>query len=296
MPESLLRIHFPSKATDPKTAKPWYWYYNRQQPMNFAYLAPPHWGPGWVRAAIYPVIKILAIDTQPIVPFPAYGFTSLENAIAQGDPDGEWGRLDFRSDLLWQLILGNGEQNPTMPTKKPLFNQVKGLIKARDSKTNINAMIQQAAKQFEADYSGDAADYNSTATTSLIATAEPDQPAGFHYNHVHGRFAVEQPDGPPTTFALLPQQLGAFHLPLPLSSQARYLSSLPVSACFNFNTINTSAYAYTLKVAQLDDKKWNMSVFPPVDSTIIGNGHSSANSKDYSGFGITSFPLFNPSG
>jgi hypothetical protein len=294
MPESLLRIHFP-KSESTTTAKPWFWWFNRQQPMSFVYLAPPKWGVGWMRLPIRPVIKILQIDTQPEIPLDPYGFTSLIDAIKNGDPDAEWGRFNFTNDLFWELVKGNDVQNTGMPKTKPLFNMSKGLVKARDSKTNIKAIIEKAARQFEADWSGDAGDYNLNAASNLLNPTDPNAAAGFHYSHVHGRFAVEQPDGPTASFAGLSQQLGAFHLPLPLDPNARFLSALPLSACFNFNTITTAAYAYTINVGQLDDRVWNMSVFPPIDATIIGNGTASAKSGDYSGQGVSSFPLFNPS-
>lgn len=294
MPETLKAIHFPT-SPNPSQALPWYWWFDRQQPMSFVFLAPPKWGVGWMRLPIFPVIKILQIDTQPEIPLPPYGFKTLEDAIANGDPDSEWGRLDFRNDLFWELVKGNDTQNKGMPKTKPLFNQSNGLIQARDSKTNINKTIQTAAKQFEADWDGDAGDYNHNAATNLLNPTDPGAASGFHYTHVHGRFAVEQPDGPTATFAGFAQQLGAFHLPLPLSNNARFLGALPISACFNFNTITTAAYAYTIKVGQLDPKKWNMSVFPPIDATIIGNGTASDKTKDFSGFGSSAFPQFNPS-
>jgi hypothetical protein len=248
-----------------------------------------------MRLPIFPVIKILQIDTQPEIPMPPYGFDSLEDAVKNGDPDAEWGRFNFTNDLFWELIKSNDVQNQGGPKKKPAFNMVKGLVKARDSQTNINKSIGDAAHLFETDWSGDAADYNHNAATNLLNPSDPAAAAGFHYSHIHGRFAVEQPDGPTATFAGFAQQIGAFHLPLPLSNNARFLSALPVSACFNFNTITTDAYAYTIKVGQLDDKKWNMSVFPPIDATLIGNGSSSSVTGDYSGQGVSSFPLFNPS-
>lgn len=292
-PESLLRIHFPKDPNkDPKTSNPWYWYFDFQQPMAFSFLAGV-WGPGWVRRAIEPVIKILASDTQPEIPIPPVGFTSLEAAIKNGNT-ASFGRLDTTSDLFWALVLRNdGASPPTnqkMPHTKPAFNVVRGQIQARDSKTNINSIIQNAAKTFEADWRGEAATYNALASSLL------DVAGGFHLqDHFQpALFSVGLPDGPPTTLTHISQQLNAFKLPLPISGDARFLGPVPISAFFNINTITTDAYAFTLKVGQLDPKKWNMSVFPPLDATKIGNGTGSFFSGDFSGFSSTPFPFSGP--
>ncbi len=301
MPERPLRIHFPNKEKTTQSL-PWYWYVPRQAQYSFVYLAAPWWGIGWERRPIFPVIKILPIDTQPLRPMPPYGFPTLEDAVQTNpnDPtDGVWGTLNFSNERLWALLANNGEQNQDMPKSgKPKFDIKRGVLVARDPKVNLKALITQAAHQFESNYAGDATDYNTTAATTLLNPSDFTQPAGFHYQHVHGRFPVEQPSGPPATLSGFGNEISGFlNFPPPYGNSARYLSSLPISACFNFNTITTSATAFTIKVGQLDPRKWNMSVFPPLDATIIGNGIASGISGDYSGaLSPEPFPTFNASG
>jgi hypothetical protein len=104
------------------------------------------------------------------------------------------------------------------------------------------------------------------------------------------------PEGPPTTLTEFISSINAFTKPLPLSPNARFLGPLPGGACFNIDTLNTPAYAFTIRVGQLNPKKWNMSVFPPLDSTKVGNGSSSFISGKYDGFGQTPFPFTGPEG
>lgn len=281
MPESLLRIHFPARDPNknPSTSNPWYWYYELQQPYAFSFLAPPTWGPGWVRIPFFGVIKILAIDTQKLVPIPKVGQTSLENAVKRGIPDVAWGRIDFREQSFWDLVLaGDAGQNAGMPKTKPKFDTINGQIKARDNKTNINKQIEAGANQFATDWNGNAAGYNTQA-------AGVDPTAGFHPTGFKNLFRLALPTGPPTTFSQFANQLG---------DGKHFQGPIPTTAFFNFNTFTTDAYAFSLKVGQLDPNKWNMSEFPPLDSTKIGNGLASAKSKNYSGFGRTAFPLHGP--
>jgi hypothetical protein len=287
MPESLLRIHFPNRDPNknPATSNPWYWYFDRQQPYAFSFLFTR-----WYRLPDFGIIKILQIDSQSLVPIPMVGFTGVEDAIksSHSQPDVNWGRIDFREDRFWGLITDNGSQNKGGPKKKPNFDQINGQIRARDSKTNINKIISDAAHRWQDNWNGDAGVYNAAA-----AQVAGD---GFHWQHQHGLFSIPQPSGPPTTISHFAQELHAFaDTPHGPWVNAAYLSSLPPSACFNINTFTTDATAYTVKVGQLDPKKWNMSVFPPLDSTKIGNGSASQISGDYNGFGNTPFPFENPS-
>lgn len=289
MPDTLEAIHFPDADPNknPSTANPWYWFYPTQQPFAFSFLGGV-WGPGWLRLPDFSIIKILAADTQTLTPIPKVGSANLETAIKRGIPDEAFGRIDFRDDRFWGLVTSTDEKNKAGPKAKPKFDVRNGQIVARDSKTNINSIISKAANLFASDWNGDAQAYNQQA-------AGVNPVAGFRYRGQAGLFSIPLPEGPPTTISQFQQSLNAFigvpHGPWP---NGAYLGSVPGSAFFNINTLTTQAYAFNIRVAQLDPKKYNMSVFPPLDSTIVGNGSSSFNSGNYSGFGNIPFPPAGP--
>lgn len=280
MPESLLRIHFPGEQKT--TSNPWYWYVTRQRPQYFSFLFSE-----WVRLPVFPVIKILHIDTQPLIPTPPVGYTSVENAIKAGAPPGPvFGRFDERDQKFWDLIVRRDDlsRNQDFPFRgKPKFNVVKGQIKARDGKTNINKIIRTAIQQFNKNFNTLANEYNDIAANVA--------PSGFHYPGQRSPFNIPLPDGPPTTLSHFAAQLDAFLGGPPYLQSAAYLGPISGTAFFNINTFTTQAYSFTINVGQLDPKKWNMSVFPPLDATIIGNGAGSFFTGDYSGYGPNPFPL-----
>jgi hypothetical protein len=269
-PESLLSIHFPTNPNDQKnTSNPWYWYLDFQQPYAFSFLFTK-----WVRLPSFTVIKILAIDTQPIVPIPPVGAKTLEQAMS-GNPDVTFGRIDFKDQRFWTLL----------GKPKPKFNETRGKITAAAAGQDINGQIKSAAQLYQNDWNGEAATYNRIAAGV--------GGGGFHYPGQPSLFAIPLPDGPPTTISRFQQQLDGF-LTTPPGPGAAFLGPVPASAFFNINTFTTQAYAFTLKVGQLDPKKWNMSVFPPVPTASIGNGSPSQQSDNYSGFGATPFLVAGP--
>jgi len=273
MPDTLVRIHFPKKSN---TSLPWFWYVPRQTPFYFSFLDGV-WGPGWVRKQIYSVIKILPIDTQPEIPVTPVGFTSLEDAIRNGVPDVAWGRFRFTSNYFWKTIqnLGDGTTNPTGPRTKPLFDVVKGIPTDRLTGKNlvpIKTQITKAVNLWMADWNGMAASFN-----ALCAAIDPAGDLGF----------------PSTTFSLpLPHFESIFDFFEQQAAEIIYMGAVPPSFIFGALNIVKTAYAFNYKLSQLDDKKWNMSVYPPLDSTVIGNGVGSAISKDYGGYSSTvDFPI-----
>lgn len=381
MPDKLVAIHFPN-TNDPKksaTATPWYWYIDTQQPMQFSYLAPgsnpaylpPHLTPiGWMRLPYYSVIKILYIDTQRLVSIPPMGYASLEDAVDSDDSDDTkdilWGRIDFTDRRFWALVNGIDPRvgddglpiNPDtfgQPLGVPQFDIVKGLITARDKKTNISKIIGAAANKFASDWTSNANAYNKKASHVKPTT-------GFKNRHAAGSFKIPMPFGPPTRISTFQSQLDAFaagppylkggpamnklvkaaanavaaaeeaqaaydaalaSFPLPppatlialalavdnaisaaqdpiakaaaAGQMAAFLGPVPSSAFFNITTGTTSAYAFTLKVTQLDPTQYDMSVFPPrfVRRTFT-IPRPSAETKNYSGFGNTPFPFQTP--
>lgn len=288
MPERPVAIHFPEDDPNknPKTSNPWYWYVTRQRPYYFLFLGGV-WGPGWVRRQAFPVIKILAIDTQPIVPTPTVGYASVEDAIKQGAPPDTFGRIDERSQNYWDLIVKNGNggnKNPNFPLRsKPNFDVRNGQIRARDSKTAINAIMKAAANQFNGNFNSLANAFNQIAAGV--------SPAGFRYPGQSSPFNFPLPDGPPTTISRFQQQLDSFVQGPPYLQSSAYIGPISGTVFFNINTFTTQAYAFNINIGQLDPKKWNMSVFPPLDATKIGNGSGSFFSKDYGGYSSTPFPL-----
>lgn len=272
-----MSIHFPTKPQDQtNSSTPWYWYFDFQQPQYFSFLFK-----GWLRLPDFTIIKILQIDPRQPIPVPPVGFNSLEQAVRAGNPDVTFGRFDFKDDRFWTLI----------GSPKPKFNEVRGKIEARDTKTNINAIIKKAVQGFGTSWNGEANTYNKIAA-GVGAN-------GFHYPGQPSLFKLPLPDGPPTTVSRFNSQLSGF-LSTPPGSGAAFLGPVPSSAFFNINTNTTQAYAFTLKVAQLDPRAWNMGVFPPVPApppTVKGltlDSDASAASGDYSGFGATPFIIAGP--
>lgn len=283
MPERLLRIHFPADKNDnPKTSNPWYWWIDRVQPNYFSFLAPPHWGPGWVRQKTFTVIRILVIDTQVPVPTPFVGFSSIEEAIRGGNAE-TFGRFDERDQKFWDLINSNSGKNPGQPKDKPKFNVVKGQIQSRDG-TNINARIKSAVTRFKDNFDALANGYN-----QLAAGVSPSN--GFHYPGQTSQFNIPLPDGPPTTVSRFNQQLSSFVSGPPYGPSPAYIGPISGTAFFNINTFTTQAQAFTISIGQLDDKKWDMSHFPPTQANDALGGRASAKTKDYSGYSTTPFPL-----
>lgn len=266
-PESLVRIHFP-RADNGNTATqsaPWFWWYTRQQPAYFSFLFTE-----WVRLNAFSIIKILQIDPRQPIPTPFVGVNTLEAAIKSEQPDVAWGRFRFRNEHFWELMRDNGSQNRGQPRAMPAFDTVNGMPTARPNTGNISQIIRKAVTGWKTNWNTEAATYNA------IAAAVPG--TGFHYPGQPSLYSVPLPAGPPTTITTFQNSLENFRA---------YLGPIPGSAFFNINTFTTQAYAFVLNVGQLNDQRWNMSTFPPLDSTIIGNGSASRISRDYGGYGQT---------
>lgn len=267
MPDALIRIHFPSI----NFAAPWYWWFPRQRPFYFSFLAPQGgWGPGWVCKQIFGIIKILPIDTQPEVPTFAVGETTLEDSVLNGIPNGNFGRFQFTEDFFWRLI----------GLKKPQFDVIKGIPTVRTGAApNIGNAIKTAVRTWESDWNGTAQSFNSAAQGVG---------GGGDYGVAKSAFALPLP--PPNTS--IPQIENIF-------SDVFFG---PVPPTFIFETgkagITKQGYGFTIRVSQLDARDWDMSVFPPrkVERGRIGFPESSAISQDYGGYsgGVLSFPFIGP--
>jgi hypothetical protein len=274
MPDRIVRIHFPTDKFS--KSKPWFWWITPQTPYYFSFLVGK-WGPGWVRRQTFGLIRILPADSQVEVPVPQVGFKTLEDAVRNGNPDVVWGRLNFTSDYFWNTIknLHDGGDNSHGLDHKPPFDVIRGVPTNRTSTPNtvpIAKTITQAVNLWKADWLKTAGFWNT-------ACAEIDVLSGF----------VAFPNT-------------AFSLPLPTVENVSILEAEltppesiyygPVPPAFThgqdtqtlFPQFFITPYSFTINIGQLDDKKWNMSVYPPLDSTIIGNGTASIISKDYGGY------------
>lgn len=285
-PESLLRIHFPDDNNENTYAYPWYWYYPLQQPQLFSFLGGV-WGPGWVRQPTVPVIKILAADTQPIVPIPQVGFGSVEAAAAAGNP-ASFGRINFNPPQFWMLATEQAIQSNGRVTDRPKFGNKKGLLVNQNrgiATTSFQQQIENAVERWRDRWNSLASAYN-----SLAASVSPVN--GFQYPGQANAYPIHLPDGPPTSISAFSAQLALFANQA--NPEGRYMGPVPGTAFFNINTITTQGYAFTIAVGQLDDNDWDMSVFPPRRASGSLTIRPSAISGDYNGFSSTPVPYSGP--
>lgn len=285
-------IHFPNGAGRRKNliSKPWFFWLPVQQPMAFSFLANT-WGPGWVYRANRSVIKILAVDSQPIVPLSAVGNDTLEGAMDRvvtqydrGDPlDPEFaGRFNFSNRFFWKVI---NRQFPkwatnvaTLPTQKP------GDIQHRP----IADYIDDAVKDFMGRWNGSSLAYNSNSASIPAdlggALQGGEDSAAFDVLHSHS-FAIPFPDRN-LTF----RQLGRV-----IAQEKAWFGPIPDTAWFPEFLILTQAYSYVYSAGQLDDTEWDMSRWPPRRTSIPqregGSPRApSAISGNYNGLSTQQFP------
>lgn len=284
-PEIPIRIHFPDDGRNSRIAEPWYWFYPTQQPQAFSFLAGV-WGPGWVRQPTFPVIKILAIDTQPIVPIPEVGWPDLEAAARAGNT-ASFGRIDFRPPHLWMLGTNQSLTGEGVVQDKPKYTYRKGLLiqtqpNSQTSSSSLNGDVEQFVTRWQDRWNSLANTYNAIASTVNPAS-------GFQYPTQGNVYQILLPSGPPTTLTQFSTQLALF------ASQARrdgrYMGPVPGSAFFNINTFTTQAYAFTIRVGQLNAADWDMSVFPPREARNSLTIKPSSVTGDFSGFALNAPPI-----
>lgn len=267
-PDVLVRINFPEGG--PSQARPWYWFFPRQRPSYFSFLAPQGgWGPGWVCKPIFGVIKILPIDTQPEIPVPPVGFTTLEGSIDNGVPNGNFGRFQFTEDFFWRLI----------GVHKPIFEVHAGLPTSRYPKGNIGKVINDAVKLWKNDWNLTAQSFNGSAQ-SVGGDGS--------YGGVSSAFALPLP--PPNSSIPVIQNI----------FQDIFFGPVPPTYVFETGMagITKQGYGFTIDIGQLDPRSWDMSRFPPirVEPGRLGVPESSALSGDFGGYsgGVLSFPFVGP--
>lgn len=278
-PDVLVNIHFPQDS--PGAATTWYWYYPVQTPNYFSYLGGV-WGPGWVCQPTFSVIKILAIDTVPIVAAPAVGFKNLEDAALHGTPDSTFGRFNFTDQWFWDVA----------GIDKPFFEQnSKGII--YDPVTHKTSTLQKKVTQAVQTWAGK---WNSLAAQFNADTVAVD-PGSAHYAYPSSPFGSEN-----------------FPIPLPepnisISQFARefanhdiYLGPVPGTEIFRtgFAMITKQGYAFKIAIGKLNPHTWDMSKYPPrfnggePDVSTFGV-HPSAGTGDFGGFSPNvNFPQSGP--
>lgn len=287
-PSELVDIHFPRRE-NPNISFPWFWYLKRQRPYYFQYISPQAGGVGWQCTQNLPLIKILPIDPRQLVPTTTVGFGSLEEAITRsnsGEPisDDAWGRFVFGPKgggigrFFWAVI----------GTAIPEFTEQKGLLlqKPDHRGPDILPAVADAVTLWRTDWNLNAASTNtgyqgvsSDGTYSTIMGG--------------GAFRIKVPRA---------------NIPLPELAATNgqwYFGPVPPTEVFETGQALfwKQAYAFTMEIAQLDSRKWDMSVFPPKDTTITDPTNPgfterppSSISGDYKGINpfFPAFPLNGP--
>lgn len=270
-------IHFPhhGQTKIPNIAKPWFWYHNFQQPLYFSTITPlaidppsPDGRAGMVTRAYLPVIKLLAIDTQPIVKVNPTGWHSLEEAAdayvagwdaARSDkPKGvsdfspEWfGRWDFNNKFMWKVL---GQPFPKWATglQTGLYTS-----NPKSSYPPIGPYVDKAIHTYMNKWNNDALAYNAVAN----AVGEND-----FFTPWRGPLSFAVPYPPPGAGAIgigvLLRKTGPDGLPI------YWFGAVPPSAYIRILQITTQAYSFTFNVGQLDDNEWDLSQWPPRRTSI----------------------------
>lgn len=262
--DELVDIHFPRHGNgggNQDISEPWFWFVKLQTPTYFSFLGQT-WGPGWGARMILPVIKILAVDTQPMVPTTPVGYEALEDAAdryvdrwdgrAPGGPLDihAYGRMNFKDTFFWKTL---GKKYPawasnldTLPSAQP--NNVNGAI---------GPYIEKAVTQFWNQWNTDSLMYNAGAngvgpTDGFISTPFTNNSFALPYPH-----PIAKEGG---AFSKLQKQL---------TDEKAWFGPIPESAWTNFNTFTTQSYAFTYGFGQLDDSEWDMSRWPPRRSSLL---------------------------
>lgn len=249
-------IHFPKAGGakfPPWQSQPYYYFLQEQNPTYFSYLGGV-WGDGWGARHNLPVIKILAADTQKIVPTEVVGHPSLEAAadayVANWDAGHplaveSFGRMNPQNKFFWKVL---GRKFPGWASN------LSGLASSRPNDPNppIGPYIKKAMDDYFSRWNNDSNAYNQVANTVEVGW----QPLTQH------SFAVPFPH--PTsaehgTFAGLAKQL---------ADQTAWFGPLPESAWTRFLIIFTQSYCFSYGFGQLDPSEWDLSAWPPRRTSI----------------------------
>lgn len=261
-PSELVDIHFPTASAS--DSKPWYWFVKRQQPNYFQYLGSQAGGHGWQCTANFPLIKILPIDTQPLTPTPFVGFNTINEAIDHGSPDGTFGRFRFTNRDFWNVI---GSQKPEFTSKLGIPTQT-----TNTRKPPLGPLIKAATTLWDDDWNATARSFS-----GVCSGVSGDG----SYGLAKSFFAI-QPPPPNSTIPFIQEHGDDFYFG-------------PIPATYIFETGQAlfwkQAYGFTFGIGQLDDKLYDMSVFPPQKTDFVTREFASAKTHDYGGYGLSDFPI-----
>lgn len=283
-PDVLVRINFPNGTND-NISEPWFWYLTVQTPRYFQYLSPNVGGHGWQCEEFLPIIKILGIDTRPLTPTLPVGFTSIEDAVVKTNANpgkvstDAWGRFKFdpnkKQTFFWDLV----------GTKKPEFSKSKGLLTQKQGQRGqaININIRETVQKWASAWNANALLYNSAF--------QGVSNQGYSVVLPNSAYDIPAPN-PNETLPALQKALG---------ENKQYFGSIPPTTIFQTGqpAFWKQAWCFTLNVGQLDGNKWDMSVWPPQDTTDPGYLRPpSAISRNFGGYDpspiASNFPLHGP--
>lgn len=254
----LERIHFPKRGSrfPPWVSQPYYYFLELQLPTYFSYLGGV-WGSGWAARANLPVIKILAADTQPIVPTTVVGHPSLEAAADtyvrrwdEGHPLAveSFGRINPKDKFFWKVL---GMQFPKWAAK------LDGLAQhnANSPFPAIGPYMKKAVTKYFTQWDADSNAYTAHSTT-VPADGGNFLPVTQHSFKVPFPHPTLKEGG---NFRQLNQQI---------AREEAWFGPIPASAWTNINLINTQSYAFTYGFGQLDPDEWDLSAWPPRRTSI----------------------------
>lgn len=247
-PDELVDIHFPRRGDAFHRSMPWYYYLTRQTPRYFQYISDAAGGHGWQCEEFLPLIRILPIDTQKLVPTGPVGFNSLEDAANEAATRGTklsqdaFGRINFKNKFFWDVM---GLKPPTWA------NFANGLPTSRvgDGHRRIDLYIEETTINWRDNWQNEAEEFNAS-------TQGVDGDDGTYTAYGHGPFALPVPGFGYETYPLpqLEKTFGKWYFgatnPLILFERGH--------AAFW-----KQPWAFNYEIGQLDPDVWDMNQFPP---------------------------------
>lgn len=221
---------------------PWYSFAPIQQPMSLSRLHASE-GPDTGVWALRPFLSEIsggnAFGPPANIPWPKIGFASLEDAIDNGQPAGDYSPIQFMAKPAKNI---SGDT----PLDTPNIWQITGLTQPR----NKHGQIVQPSGAF-------AAHVARTAEADWNATSEAFNAQWAAINGVHDAFSISYPTS-------------SFAVPIgnPSDPKTRFAFCGGLPAAFWFvggrSAIFAAVWASNIKVAQLDQAVWDTDTFPPV--------------------------------
>lgn len=284
--DDLVDIHFPKRKTGVDQSEPWFYYLTLQTPTYFQFIGDQLGGHGWQCAPFLPVIRILPIDSQKMTPTKQVGFGSLEEAINRTNEGHKigvdaWGRFNFKNKFFWDVM---GQPPPTW------MSFAKGLPTTRvgDGHRPARLFIKEAVTDWDEKWNSEAGSFNALCNNV--------KGSGEYGKYGTGPFALPVPGFGHDTI-----NLGSY------DPQKYYFGAVPPFVTFERGSalIFKQSFSFKYAIAQLDATVWDMSVFPPRNTTLlpgqpgfrevggVDRGPSSL-THNFGGYGPINFPLTPP--